>query len=49
MKKEHIILGVVNAVPKAGVGGYTNTSLDLCSNMIGALLVILWIRVRRRV
>jgi hypothetical protein len=48
MKKEYIILGVVNAVPKAGVGGYTKTSPDLCSNMIGALLAILWIRVRSR-
>ena len=71
MKKEHIILGVVNvvylvgfawrflaqqnfefdclvmcAVPEAGVGGYMNTSLDLCSNMIGAILAIGWIRMR---
>ncbi len=39
---------VMCAVPKAGVGGYLNTSLDLCSNLIGATLAILWIRVRRR-
>ncbi|MCP4450132.1 MAG: hypothetical protein GY809_01615 [Planctomycetes bacterium] len=39
---------VMYAVPKAGVGGYTNTSLNLCSNFIGAILAILWIRVRSR-
>jgi hypothetical protein len=39
---------VMCAVPKAGVGGYTNTSLDLCSNLIGALLASIWIRVRSR-
>ncbi len=38
---------VMCAVPKAGVGGYMNTSLDLCSNMIGALLALVWIRMRK--
>jgi len=39
---------VMCAVPEAGVGGYTNTSLDLCSNLIGAILAIGWIRIRSR-
>ena len=40
---------VMCAVPKAGVGGYVNTSLDLCSNMIGAIMALWWIQVRSRV
>ena len=40
---------VMCAVPEAGVGGYTNTSLDLCSNMIGAILALIWIQRRSRV
>ena len=39
---------VMCAVPEAGVGGYTNTSLDLCSNLIGAMIALVWIRVRHR-
>lgn len=39
---------VMCAVPEAGVGGYENTALDLCSNMIGAIFALLWIRVRSR-
>lgn len=31
-------------VPESGVGGYLNTSLDLCSNLMGAILGLLYIR-----
>lgn len=31
------------AVPKSGVGGYMNTSLDLCADLIGAILGLLYI------
>ena len=38
---------IVNAiVPESGVGGYVNTSLDLCSNFIGALIALVYIRWR---
>ncbi len=33
-------------VPESGVGGYLNTSLDLCADLIGALLGLLYIRIR---
>ncbi len=33
-------------VPASGVGGYLNTSLDLCANLIGAVLGMLYIRIR---
>jgi len=33
-------------VPESGVGGYINTSLDLCANLIGAVLGLLYIRIR---
>lgn len=33
-------------VPESGVGGYLNTSLDLCADLIGALLGLLYIRCR---
>ena len=33
-------------VPASGVGGYLNTSLDLCANLIGAILGLLYIRIR---
>ena len=33
-------------VPRSGVGGYINTSLDLCADFIGALLGVLYIRLR---
>jgi len=39
------------AVPQSGVGGYMNTSLDLCADLIGAvlgLLYIYWREVRRQ-
>ena len=33
-------------VPQSGVGGYINTSLDLCADLIGAILALLYIRLR---
>ncbi len=37
---------VTCVVPEAGVGGYINTALDLCANMVGALLALLFLRLR---
>jgi hypothetical protein len=37
---------VSQAVPESGVGGYINTSLDLCSNLIGAILALIYIKIR---
>ena len=34
-------------VPETGVGGYTNTSLDLVSDLVGAVVALVIIRVRR--
>lgn len=39
---------VVLTVPDNGVGGYFNTALDLVFNMVGALLAVVWIAVRKR-
>lgn len=36
---------VTLCVPESGVGGYMNTSLDLCADLIGALLGLAYIRV----
>lgn len=33
-------------VPNTGVGGYENTALDLCANLVGAFLAMIYIRVR---
>jgi putative membrane protein len=33
-------------VPETGVGGYVNTSLDLVADLIGALLALVYIRLR---
>ena len=33
-------------VPESGVGGYINTLLDLCADLIGAILGLLYIRLR---
>lgn len=33
-------------VPESGVGGYINTLLDLCADLIGAVLGLLYIRLR---
>ena len=43
---EIVEFGVTCAVPEAGVGGYLNTALDLCANMIGALLALLFLRIK---
>jgi hypothetical protein len=37
---------VSSSIPESGVGGYLNTSLDLCANLIGALLALVYIRLR---
>jgi len=34
-------------VPETGVGGFINTSLDLVSDFIGAILAMIYIRIRR--
>ena len=33
-------------VPESGIGGYVNTSLDLCADLVGAVLGYVIIRVR---
>ena len=37
---------VSQCVPQSGVGGYINTSLDLCADLLGAYLGLLYIRMR---
>jgi hypothetical protein len=37
---------VAAAVPQSGVGGYVNTALDLIADFIGAILAIIYIRLR---
>lgn len=37
---------VSTCVPESGVGGYLNTSLDLCADLVGAILGLLYIRFR---
>jgi len=37
---------VTICVPQSGVGGYMNTALDLCADLIGAILGLLYIRFR---
>lgn len=34
--------------PETGVGGYTNTSLDLVSDLIGAIIAFIYIRIKNR-
>ena len=34
----------VLTVPETGVGGYENTALDLCSNLIGGFAAVAWLR-----
>ncbi|MFC1461606.1 DUF2238 domain-containing protein [Verrucomicrobiota bacterium] len=43
---EIVEFAVSICVPKSGVGGYMNTSLDLCADLIGAILGLLYIRLR---
>jgi len=33
-------------VPQSGVGGYINTSLDLCANLVGAIITLFYIKIR---
>ncbi len=33
-------------VPDSGVGGYENTALDLCADLVGAFAGLIYIRVR---
>jgi len=33
-------------IPQSGVGGYLNTSLDLCADLVGAIFGLLYIRLR---
>jgi len=35
---------VSSIIPRSGVGGYINTALDLCADLVGALLGLLYIR-----
>lgn len=37
---------VSTIVPESGVGGYINTSLDLCADLIGAVMALFFIRFR---
>ena len=39
---------VTVVVPKTGVGGYINTSLDLVSDLIGAIIAMIIIYFRER-
>ena len=43
---EILEFAVTICVPQSGVGGYMNTSLDLCADLIGAILGLLYIRLR---
>ncbi len=36
-------------IPQSGVGGYINTSLDLCADLIGAILGVFYIHFRYNV
>lgn len=37
---------VSSIIPRSGVGGYINTALDLCADLVGAILALLYIRWR---
>jgi hypothetical protein len=41
---ENIEFILVVLLPQTGVGGYINTSLDLCSNLFGAVAAYLLVR-----
>ncbi len=45
---EMIEFAVVLIVPETGVGGYDNTMLDLVFNLIGGILAVSWLALRRR-
>ena len=46
---EIVEFGVTCAVPEAGVGGYLNTALDLCANLVGALLALLFLKIKFKI
>ena len=35
-------------IPETGVGGYENTSLDLISNLIGAIIAMSYIKIKEK-
>lgn len=37
---------VSSLIPRSGVGGYINTALDLCADLVGAVLALFYIRWR---
>ena len=37
---------VSSIIPRSGVGGYINTALDLCADLVGSILALLYIRWR---
>ena len=43
---EIVEFGVALAIAESGVGGYINTSLDLCADLIGAVLGMIYIQIR---
>lgn len=38
----------VVTIPETGVGGYDNTMLDLCFNLLGGILAVTWLTGQRR-
>ena len=45
---EIVEFAAVVAFPQTGVGGYYNTALDLVFNMLGAIIAVVFIHLRRR-
>ena len=43
---ENIEFLLTVTLPQTGVGGYINTSLDLCANLFGAIVAVLLVRFR---
>jgi len=43
---ELIEFAATQLAPKTGVGGYMNTCLDLVANMVGAILALIFLRIR---
>ena len=44
---EIVEFNVTVFVPETGVGGFINTSLDLVADLIGAILAMIYIRIRK--
>ncbi len=38
----------VETIPETGVGGYQNTLLDLCFNLLGGIIAVMWLTLRRK-